>query len=134
MSELQAYQTWQIPTIWQTVAPIIQKAIDSYTGNDGYKAEDIYRALLTEEMQLWVSVNDRIEAALITSIRVENEVQYLLFVALGGHNMGDWKGFLPVIENWAREKGCTELRAKGRIGLARVFDLNIDYTSMSRML
>ena len=85
-------------------------------------------------MQLWCWQSDEIEAALVTSIQEKDGVKFCLYLALGGSKMAEWKQFMPLVEDWARGEGCTEMRIYGRAGWAKVFDFDIDYTKMTRQL
>ena len=81
-------------------------------------------------MQLWTCETDHIQGALVTSLQDD----YCLLLAMGGYNMSIWKPWIAYVEEWAREKGCKEMRIYGRRGWARVYDYKIDYTKMSKQL
>jgi len=132
MSELVCYQSWEIPTVWDKVKGHIEKAL-KYRGSN-YSLDDIYAGLRKSEMQLWASQGKDLEAALVTTIQVKDDMKFCLFLALGGTNLKKWDSWQSYIENWARKEGCEEMRIYGRIGWAKIVNYKIDYTKMSKKL
>ena len=131
-SELDCFQREHIPIIWPQVRLLIKKALDR---GSNYTIDEIYWGLINKDMQLWASVNDgRIEAALVTTIQIKDGVKFLRFLTLGGENMKEWKRFMPIVEKWAKDSGCTKAVAYGRIGWARQFGFNVEFTKMSKSL
>ena len=117
----------QIDAYWGIAKPLIQKALDR---GSNYTIDDIYAGLRSKAMQLWMWGD---EAALVTTIQNKNEKRWCLFLALGGENMGAWQECLPIIEDWARSRGCTESRIYGRPGWKRL-GFKIEYTKLVREL
>ena len=132
MSELVCYQSWEIPKVWDKVKDHIEKAL-KYRGSN-YSLDDIYAGLRKSEMQLWASQGKDLEAALVTTIQVKDDMKFCLFLALGGTNLKKWDSWQSYIENWARKEGCEEMRIYGRIGWAKIVNYKIDYTKMSKKL
>ena len=136
MSKLVCYRADQIPWIWSKVEPHIQKALDR---GSRWTADEIYDGLRQSNLQLWTSQTDscdpekQIEAALITAIQTR-ENKYCLLLAIGGDNIDEWVGWLPVVEQWAQNEGCTEMRIYGRIGWAKKINYDVEYTKMSKAL
>lgn len=128
---LKCYTSEQVPYVWDEVAPFIQKALDR---GSNYTLDDIESGLLNKEMQLWVWQPDNIEAALVTTILNKKGVRFCLFLALGGNFLDDWIQYLHIVEDWARDNGCDEMRIYGRIGWARHIGYDIEYTKMSKEL
>jgi len=86
-------------------------------------------------MQLWCSQNDKeIEAALVTTIQNKGHIRWCLLLAAGGSNLDEWVKWLPIVEDWARESGCDEMRIYGRRGWARKIGYTEVYTKMVRTL
>jgi len=131
-SELHCYTAAQIPHIWGKVESHISNALSR---GSNYTLEDVYEGLCNSLMQLWVWENQvDVDAALVTTIQVKDDVKYLLFLALGGSRLQEWRVYQPIVEEWAREQGCTEMRIYGRLGWAKRFGFKIDYAKMSKQL
>ena len=130
-SKLVCYTADQIYHVWDEVKPHIQRALDR---GSNYTIENIYDGLRTTQMQLWVWRADEIEAALVTTIQERKGVKFCLYLALGGSKMSEWGEHMPIVETWAKENGCEEMRIYGRAGWARPFGFDIEYTKMSRKL
>lgn len=124
------YFSHEIPFVWDYVKDLIQRALDE--GSD-YTLDEIFKGLRSQEMQLWVWQPNEIKAVLVTTIQ-NNNGRWCLLLACAGEEMDQWKGFLPHIETWAREKGCDEMRIYGRRGWAKVLGYGIDFTRMSKDL
>lgn len=106
-------QLHELPAYWQYAEPLIQKALDR--GSE-YTIEEIYDGLKTAQMQLWMYGN---HSALVTTIQNKGDKRWLLLLALGGEQMTEWFEYFPMLEEWAKWKGCTELRVYGRLGWAK---------------
>jgi len=84
-------------------------------------AENFYEELTNGSMQLWVSIQGKeVLACMITQIAPYPNKQVLRIIALGGVEMDKWIHFLPDIEHWAMNIGCTALEAWGRKGWLRI--------------
>ena len=118
----------QIDEYWSIAAPLLQKALDR--GSD-YTLDDIYAGLKSTEMQLWMWSD---EMALVTKLENKDERRWCLLLALGGDNMENWIYHLPLVEDWARDKGCDEMRIYGRAGWSRKIGYHIGWSMMSRKL
>lgn len=82
-------------------------------------------------MQLWTSVRDgRFDAAVVTKL----QDNYCLILTAGGERLEDWVQWLDIIEAWAKDNGCEEMRIYGRIGWSRVLGYNVEYTKMTKKL
>lgn len=134
-SKLACYTKEQVPFVWDRVKDHIQRALDR---GSNYTLEDIYDNLLFGDMQLWVWQSDdcraEIYAALVTTIQTRKNVTFCLFLALGGSKLDEWIEFLPIVERWAKENDCDEMRIYGRIGWARHIGYDIEYTKMTKRL
>ena len=96
--------------------------------------DDIYRGLRSTEMQLWVWLGKEIHAALVTTLQEKNDVKFCLYLCLGGSKMDESADHQPIVEDWARSKGCTEMRVYGRRAWGRKFGFTEVYTKMTREL
>lgn len=127
MSELVCFGSNRIDWIWEEISPLIQKALDR--GSD-YTLEEIHAGLKKAEMQCWTSYNHGIEAVLVTALQDD----YCLLLACGGTNAREWIAWLPIVEDWAREKGAKELRIYGRRGWLKRLKFQEKYTVMTRSI
>jgi hypothetical protein len=108
--KLRCYDSQQVYTVWPIYKPLIESALDR---GSIYTIDDILEGLCSSAMQLWTWGED---AALVTTIQSDGKTRWCLLLALGGTNMATWKGYLPVVDDWAKTKGCEELRVYGRPG------------------
>lgn len=113
---------------WPIAKPLIQKALDR---GSNYTIDEIYEGLKSQAMQLWMYGD---EAAMVTTIQNRDDQRWCLLLALGGSGADLWVRYLPIVESWAKDNGCQEMRIYGRIGWARHTGYNIDYTKMSKRL
>ena len=130
MSRLVCYSQDQIPHVWDEVAPLIKKALDR---GSNYTLQDIRLGLCISDMQLWTWVSEKIDAAMVTSIQSRDDETWCLLLTMGGKNMDEWKDCLPIVEKWAKDNGCTELRIYGRSGWKKL-GFEIEYTKLVRKL
>jgi hypothetical protein len=126
-SELFAFYPYQIPEVWDKIAPLIKQALDR---GSRYTLTQVCEDLLDAKAQAWVSYNGGIEACLVTKI----QDGYCLLLAAGGRNMQEWVKWLPEVEDWAKSEGCTEMRIYGRVGWAKVLGYDVEYTKMRKSL
>lgn len=124
---LQCYLASQIDSVWSFVRPLVERALE--TGSN-YTIDEVYDGLKTKRMQLWTWGED---AALVTSIQTD-DVTFCLLLAIGGKDMAVWLKYLPLVEEWAREQGATELRIYGRRGWTRLEGFEHMYTKLRKPL
>lgn len=111
---LEFYKGNQIPSVWDRAKPSIQKALDRGSRNT---LDEIYEGLLKSEMQLWLWDLD----SLVTALKIDplgNKACVL--VTCAGKCMSDWIQYLPLVEDWAKDEGATEMKVYGRRGWSRV--------------
>ena len=76
---------------------------------------------------LWLAHDvEHIRAVAITSLAITEWRKVCEIAALAGAGMCEWLAFLPAIENYAKNEGCSSMRLLGRKGWARVLK---DYKS-----
>lgn len=132
MSRLVCYTADQIPVVWDQVKGHVKVALDR---GSSYTLEQVYKGLCSKEMQLWTSHRGyEIEAAVVTTIQTVKDVKGCLILTAGGSNSDEWIAYLPLMEDWARDNGCQEMRIYGRIGWAKRTGYDIKYTKMSKDL
>ena len=125
--KLRCYSHDQIPYVWDDIKPHIEKALER---GSNYTLIDVFYGLCRKEMQLWCYKD---EASLVTAIQTD-EVKHCLLLAVGGSKLGEWVKYLPIVEDWARSKDCTEMRIYGRIAWSKVLNYGIDYARMSKSI
>lgn len=134
MSRLTTYPSHAIDMVWRYVEPHLKRAIIQ---QDEYTPEEVRSNLRRAKSQLWASLNDdgQIEAALVTQIKKTADGRlYCLLQACGGDNLEGWSKYLPAVEEWARSKGCDEMRVYGRRGWAKVLGYEPTMTKLSKKL
>jgi len=107
-----------IALIWDEVEPHIARCTPHSEGE--LDTDDFFDYLVNAEMQLWVAVDKEIMAVMITQIIPYPKKKVLRIIAIAGEDMDRWFHFLPAIEEWAMELGCTSLEAWGRKGWLKV--------------
>ena len=110
----------RIEAVWPHVEGMLQKAVDK--SQHDYLLEDIYFALLSRDMQLWVwIVGEDITACCVTMINNYPNRRVCQLPYIAGQGMGDWITLCePVIVEWAKQRGCTQLEGFCRDGWLRV--------------
>jgi hypothetical protein len=125
MDKLSFYQANDIHLVWEKVKPHIERALEhSYTHTLG----DIAEGLISGAMQLWTYGD--FDAAMVTDID-HDRVRFCTIILLAGDGFDNYKHYLDVIEQWAKDNGCKEIRVYGRKGWSRVLN---DYKEMYRVL
>ena len=131
MSRLICYSSGEIEDVWHRVRPHIKRALDR---GSNYTLDEIHRGLQSRKFQLWCWQGEDIYAALVTAIQESKGVKFCLYLALGGSKMNEWGDLQPVVEDWAKSKGCTEVRVYGRSGWGRKFGFETMYSKLRRKL
>ena len=108
-----------VHVIWPSILEYVEEVVSHSQGE--MTAENFYEELTNGSMQLWVSIEGKeVLACMITQIAPYPNKQVLRIIALGGVEMEKWIQFLPDIEHWAMNVGCTSLEAWGRKGWLRI--------------
>ena len=95
-----------INVVWDHISEYIQHVVDHSRGEA--TLEDYYEHISTGDMQLWVAVSkNEVLACMVTQIAPYPSKRVLRIIALGGVEMERWIEFLPDIEHWAMNMGCT---------------------------
>ena len=102
--------------IWSQIKPLLEKALD-----ETYTIDDIYKGLIEDRMQLFISWNDeRVESAVVTEIAQYPQSKVLRYFLAGGVNLENWlERIQKVIEKFAKKENCTHLEVAGRKGWVR---------------
>ena len=105
-----------IDKVWDKVLPFLQEAINYSDGE--YSLGSVYKALKELDMQLWVVFDGRgeIVTACVTTVVIYplKKVMWLLFC--GGVEMNNWLDKIEVIKQFAKDKGCHDIKIHGREG------------------
>ena len=116
--EVMSVPAEQIEDIWEEVRPFIQKGLDY--GPDKWGIDHVKQTLLDKQMQLFVVVQDRILAALVTEVSQFPKEKTLSVMCLGGENVHLWiDKLLKILEKWADELGAT-FEVVGRPGWEKI--------------
>ena len=109
----------RVDDIWETVHKHLELMTPHSEGE--LEPEDFYNALTNAEMQLWIAVEDRdIIASMVSQIIPYPRKRILRIISIAGKNMEQWMQFLPTVEDWALEHGCTSIECWGRKGWLKV--------------
>ena len=102
--------------IWSQIKPLLEKALD-----ETYTIDDIYKGLIEDRMQLFISWNDeKVESAVVTEIAQYPKSKVLRYFLAGGTNLDSWLEKIQiVIEKFAKKENCTHLEVAGRKGWVR---------------
>lgn len=96
--------------------PLIQASLDH--GGNALALEDLYAAVLTGAMQLWLAPAG--EAALFTEI-IDYPRLRALHVVISAGKLNALKDLTPVMLRWARDtQHCTRAQYTGRPGWLRI--------------
>ena len=115
--------------MWDQVSPLIQKALDE---GSNYCLADIMEGLCNKSMQLWVYHD--FKCAMVTAIKEQDGEKFCLFLTMGGDDMSGWLKYLPIIEEWAKIQGCSEMRIYGRHGWVRTTGYDFQYSKMTKRI
>ena len=87
--------------IWSQIKPLLEKALD-----ETYTIDDIYKGLIEDRMQLFISWNDdRVESAVVTEIAQYPQSKVLRYFLAGGVNLENWlERIQKVIEKFAKKE------------------------------
>lgn len=102
--------------IWSQIKPLLEKALD-----ETYTIDDIYKGLIEDRMQLFISWNNnKVESAVVTEIAQYPQSKVLRYFLAGGVNLENWlERIQKVIEKFAKKENCTHLEVAGRKGWVR---------------
>ena len=110
----------EVPHIWGQVEPLLAKATPYSEGE--VEAQDFAYLIINNEMQLWVSIEEKsVTAAMVTQVVHYPRKKVLRIIALGGKGLRRMQEkFEPTLEGYAIKAGCSALEAWTRRGLLRL--------------
>ena len=109
-----------ITTIAEKVRPFLEKAVERSGGR--LSVNYLFDSLGAGASQLWLGIADaRIEMALVTYItKYPSGLISCQILVLAGERPDIWLECEPLIEKWARSRGCAKIEACARPGWERV--------------
>jgi hypothetical protein len=103
--------------IWPKVYKLIHEAM--WRGNIS-SFRDVADAVLTGNALLWLAIDTEWRAVAITQTRSTEWRKVCTILACAGKDMRRWLPLLKLIEDYARDEGCSAVRICGRKGWQRV--------------
>jgi hypothetical protein len=107
-------------TVWNEVAPMLQRALDTTPGF--YDIPSLFEVILSGQQHLWVVFDEEdaetdLIAAFTTMFMIYPLAKTLTVPFMGGDRMDEWfwEGF-KVIDQFARHNNCHGIEAYGRKG------------------
>lgn len=105
--------------VWQEVLPFLNKTLGYADGK--YLAEDVYKAIKSRDMQLWVAYTDEgLISFCVSQIIIFPQQKRLSLPFVGGINLFKWLHFFEPIAQWAKKNGCTTVEGYARPGWEKV--------------
>ena len=108
------------------VFPMCKDSIDKalkYSGNH-FNVEDIYDSLTKGEMQLWIlwNVNKKqnFQGCGVTKILQRTNSKALNVFIVTGRNRKQWQDKMTVVEDYAKQQGCTHIETYARPGWSKL--------------
>lgn len=109
-----------IDEMWPVVAPLIKKALPYAEGK--LDLEDVKKALLSSDMQLWVACDSSgIFAACVTQIIKYPQSDWAVILFVGGIRIHELLN-AQIITDWAKDAGCSHIECWGRPGWERLLN------------
>jgi len=109
------------PVLVRRVAAAVRPVIEQVSRYRDFDWADIEPELIAGRMQLWIAGQPgRLSMACITEVQKRPRATVGVVVYIAGAHRERWLHFLPVVEQWMREQGCTRIEAWCRRGWERV--------------
>jgi len=109
-----------IDAVWPLAEPLIAAACRRGGNKDG--ADDIRAGLNERDLQLWLAWDGDIVALAVTEIACHPRKRCCRIRICAGRDRQDWQHYLPVIERWAKVRGCAAMELIARPGWSRLLD------------
>ena len=114
--------TENLKEVEQFVLESIEKAL-KYSGNH-FNVNDIYKALLEGEMQLWILWNENkkqnFQGCGVTKILERSNSKALNVFIVTGRNRKQWQDKMSVVEDYGKQLGCTHIETYARPGWSKL--------------
>ena len=109
----------RVPEVRPLVADLVTQALDR--SNGAMEAEDVLKALLRRDMQLWMVEDGGAAQAIAVTEVVDHPRRRACFIYLvAGIRREEWLHYEGVLAAWAREQGCDFMETYARVGWKRV--------------
>ena len=96
----------------------IRPQLESFAADGVLTVEDFIASIMRQERQLWVAVDDRVRAVLLTSL-LADRTNTVLVTQCAGDGREDWLGLWDRIEEWALAIGSSRVEIVCRPGWKR---------------
>jgi hypothetical protein len=100
------------PTVFD-FSEVLSLALDE--GGNTHTLEDIHKAVLRGDMQLWPGVT----SAMVTQIE-DTPRQRILHIALAGGTLNELEAMLPALVEYGKHHFCTMMTLSGRRGWSKI--------------
>lgn len=112
-----------VDDIWGAVKDILQPAV--LVTNGRYMLYDVYYAIKTGDMNLWIAFDDdkQVLGCEVTRITDYPSRRVLTSMFTGGRKIQLWKNpMMGVLVRWAEDNQCTAIEGYGRKGWLKMLD------------
>ena len=114
--------TDKIKDVENFVSDSIEKAL-KFSGNH-YNLDDVLKQLYEGKAQLWILWNDKrktkYQGCIVTKILQRPNTKSLNLFIVTGKNRKLWQDKINIIEDYAKQKGCSHLETYARPGWSRI--------------
>jgi hypothetical protein len=123
---LMKYSVETLDLVWPTIAPWLGKTLAE--APPWWTLEDLYERCKNGNLIVWIACKDKKPlGVLLTGIDKYKNTSVCGVPWIGGNKMLLWiKTAQEIIEQWAKEAGCTFLTGSGRAGWSRIVGMK-DY-------
>jgi len=122
-----------IENVWKQSLPLLIPAINLH---NTHSAEDVYKACMCGNAQLWIQWTDKVEAAVITEfVSYPKSLWFRLWLAgaLKGSEIL-WDKFWETLSEFAKKNNCKGIEDCGREGWIHYAPKNTKTFSMRRVV
>lgn len=102
-----------------TWLPEIEWHLNSFCRNGHDTPERLVADVKATQRQLWLVVGDGVECAMLTSVAAD-ALKTCDITHCAGRNARGWLHLFELVERWARDIGCKNIRATARPGWERL--------------
>lgn len=109
--------------VWDSVKSFLSPAVKVTNGR--YMLYDVYVAIQTSKMQLWIAFDDerKILGCEVTSITDYPSRRILTSLFTGGREIRKWRDqMMDVLIRWAEDNECTGIEGYGKKGWIKMLE------------
>ena len=97
----------------------IEWHLDQFCSGGHHEPQDIIDQIMDKERQLWLAVDGgKVKCALLTMVAADR-LKTCTVTHAAGEDFRAWLHLWELIENWARDIGCRNMKAEARPGWER---------------